>query len=141
MVREFKVKRILIGRLSEGDDLLKSLTEVVKKNGIKAGVIMLLGALKKVRVGYYNRELGEYEVREASGFFELTSCIGNISYYNGNPVIHIHMVAASKDGSVYSGHVLEGNIVDATVEYMIFDLEGALYRVYDETIKLKLLDV
>ena len=138
---KLSVKKTLFGRLKEGDDLLKSLEEVVKKEGIKSGAVQLIGSLKKVNIGYYSREQGKYLNRMAEGIFELVSCMGNISWKDGSPVVHIHMAVSSYDGKVLLGHVLEGNIVDATVEYIIFEFDQEIYRKYDESTGLYLLEV
>ena len=131
--------RVLVGRLSEGVDLLNSLREVVKKYNVRSGIINLIGSLKKVRVGYYSRERGEYLSREADGFFELVSCMGNISWKDKEPIIHIHMAVSNKDGEILLGHVLDGNIVDATVEYVIIEFKDLIERGFDESTGLNLL--
>ena len=132
MVLETYIEKTIVGRLSEGMDLLESLKKIVEKHGIRGGEISLIGSLKRVRVGYYSRDEGKYIVKEGEGFFELVSCIGNISWRDGEPVIHIHMAAASLGGEVYLGHVLEGNIVDATVEYVIHVFKDKIERSYDK---------
>jgi len=139
MVLETSVARVLVGRLSEGVDLLNSLREVVKKYNVRSGIINLIGSLKKVRVGYYSRERGEYLSREADGFFELVSCMGNISWKDKEPIIHIHMAVSNKDGEILLGHVLDGNIVDATVEYVIIEFKDLIERGFDESTGLNLL--
>lgn len=141
MVLETNISRVLFGRLKEGDDLLKSLIEIVNKYQVKSGAVYLIGSLKKVKIGYYDREKGEYVSKEASGFFELVSCMGNISWRENDPVVHIHMAVANKESLLLLGHVLEGNIVDATVEYVIYEFKEKVVRKFDEPTKLYLLDV
>jgi len=141
MVKEVSIKRILIGRLSEGSDLLNSIRDIVRKYNIKGGWVNLIGSLKKVNIGYYDREHGKYISKESKGFYELVSCIGNISWKDDEPIVHIHMAVSSKDGDNLLGHVLEGNIVDATVEYMIIEFNEMVQRVYDESTRLNQLDV
>jgi len=141
MVLETKIEKTIVGRLSEGMDLLESLKKVVEEHGIRGGEISLIGSLKKVRIGYYSRSEGKYIVKEGEGFFELVSCMGNISWRDGEPVVHIHMAAASLDGKIYLGHVLEGNIVDATVEYVIHVFRDGIERRYDEETGLYQLNV
>ncbi len=138
---ETNIKRVFFGRLKEGDDLLKSLENIVKNEGIKSGSIQLIGSLKKVNVGYYDREKGKYLNKTAEGVFELVSCMGDISWKEETPVVHIHMAVSSYNGKIFLGHVLENNIVDATVEYIIFEFDKEVYRKYDESTGLHLLEV
>lgn len=135
------VKSVVVGRLNEGDDLLDELTNVVRELEIFGGAVQVIGSLKKIRVGFYNREKGVYEAKEGEGFFELVSGVGTISWKGGEPVVHVHIAGASPDGSLLLGHLLSGNIVDATVEYVIFVFDEKIGRVYDEDTGLFLLEV
>jgi len=135
------VSRVYIGRLREGDDLLKSLTRIVRERNIRGGAIQLIGALKRVKLGYFDRASGEYIEVAGEGFYELISGIGNISWRDGSPVIHVHIAASSLDGDIKLGHLLEGCIVDVTVEYTIFEFDINVNRRRDESTGLYLLDV
>jgi hypothetical protein len=141
MVRSYSIKDVVMGRLREGDDLLESLINVVRDRGIGGGAIQLIGSLKRVRVGFFNRDIGSYEAVEDSGFFELVSGVGNISWRDGEPVVHVHIAAVSRGGRILLGHLLPGNIVDATVEFTIYVLDGRITRSFDEDTNLYLLDL
>lgn len=136
----FRSERVIFGRLETGEDLLKSLSEVVAKERIKSGVISLIGALSKFRIGFFIPETGGYEVVEREGLYELVSCVGNISWMDGKPVVHIHMVVSNEE-EVFGGHVLEGCIVGPTVEFSILELDREVYKKYFEDVKLNLLDL
>lgn len=135
------IKRVLVGRLREGDDLLRSLIDIVKKEDVGSGAIQLIGSLKRVNLGYYSRDQRKYFNKMLKGVFELVSCMGNVSWKDDEPVIHIHMAVSSYNGETLLGHVLEGNIVDATVEYIIIEFDKRVERAYDEYTGLNLLEV
>jgi len=134
------VERVIIGRLSRGQDVLRELTEIVRRNGVKSGAVMLIGSLDRVRVGFFNEETGTYDYREAEGFYELVSGLGNVSWKDSEPVVHIHIAASSHDGDYLMGHLLEGNIASLTVEYIILAFDFMVQRRYDPGTKLSLLD-
>ncbi len=136
----FKVERVLFGRLETGEDLLKTLTELIAKEKMKSGVISLIGALNKVKLGFFVPETGEYEVLEREGLYELVSCVGNVTWMDGKPVVHIHLVASTEE-EVVGGHVLEGCIVGPTVEFSILELDKTVYKKYFEEAKLNLIDL
>ena len=138
---ETSVKRVFVGRLVEGEDVLESLSEIVRSKGISSGAVMLIGSLKKVRVGFFNRERGSYDAVEGEGFFELVSGMGDISWKGDEPVIHIHIGVSSHDGKVLMGHLLPGNIADATVEYILFEFNSRITRKFDEETGLYLMEV
>lgn len=134
------VERVLFGRLERGSDVLKGLSRIVEENGVKSGAVILIGALDRVNVGYFDEERGKYESFTGEGFYELVSGVGNISWRDGEPVIHIHIAASSRDGDIMMGHLLEGTIVSVTLEYVIFAFDFRVERRFDETTKLSLLD-
>ena len=136
----FKIDRVLFGRLETGEDLLKTLTELIAREKVKSGVISLIGALNKVKLGFFVPETGEYEVLERQGLYELVSCVGNVTWMDGKPVVHIHLVASTED-EVVGGHVLEGCIVGPTVEFSILELDKSVYKKYFEEAKLNLIDL
>ncbi len=136
----FNVKRIIVGRLETGEDLLKSLGKIAMDEGITSGLINLIGALKRFRLGFFDPETGEYSTIEGDGLYELISCIGNISWKDGEPIVHIHLVLSTEE-KVIGGHVLEGCIVGPTVEFSIFELDRPIYKRYFEDSKLNLFDL
>ena len=136
----FNIVRVLFGRLETGEDLLKSLVNIVKRESIKSGSINLIGALSRVRLGFFDPSTGTYDVYEDDGLYELVSCVGNISWDGDEPIVHIHLAASKEDRSV-GGHVLDGNIVGPTVEFTIFEFDRRVSKRYFEDAKLKLLDL
>ena len=134
------IKRVLIGRLETGEDLLASLTELVRKESISSGVINLIGALSHLKLGFFDPDTGKYDVLEREGLYELVSCVGNVSWKDGEPVVHIHLVASTEE-EVVGGHVLDGCIVGPTVEFTILELDRKIYKKYFEDSKLNLFDL
>ncbi len=138
---EANVKRVFIGRLVEDEDVLEKLSMIVKEKNIPSGAVQLIGSLKKVRVGFFNRETGEYDALEGEGFYELISGVGDISWRGDDPVVHVHIAAASHEGEFLMGHLLPGNIADATVEYIIFEFDKKIMRKHDPDTGLYLMEV
>lgn len=138
---ETSVKRVFVGRLVEGEDVLEKLTEIVREKNIPSGAVQLIGSLKVVRVGFFNRETGQYDVLEGKGFYELVSGLGDISWKDDEPVVHVHIAAASHEGESLVGHLMPGNIADATVEYVIFEFDKKIERKYDPNTGLYLMEV
>lgn len=140
MVRVGGIEKVFIGRLRRGSDVLRELTRIVEENGIKSGAVILVGALDRVNVGYFDEESRSYDSFIGEGFYELVSGVGNISWRGEKPVVHIHIAASSHDGDVKMGHLLEGTITSLTVEYVIFAFDFVVRRKFDEESGLALLD-
>jgi len=127
MAEEVKQKRVLMGRLDHGDDLLNSLTALCKEHDVQLGKVTAIGAVQKAKLEYYNQWNKQYEESELPKPLEITSLVGNVSIKDGEPVVHAHVNLADSDGNTYGGHLAEGTIIFAT-EYIIEVYEGAILK-------------
>src|ERR1700748_1722071 len=87
--------------LSRGDDILSALTEFAEKNNITYASFTGLGAVSSIRLGFYDREKQMYHIIPVKGQAESVSFIGNITLFNGKPVVHVHMAVSQSDGTVH----------------------------------------
>jgi predicted DNA-binding protein with PD1-like motif len=133
------VGRVLFSRVLENEDLTESIRNDAKKNGIRAGVFMLIGSLKRVTLGYYRE--GKYQNMRLNGPLEIASCSGNIALdEEGETVVHAHIVVSNEKGEAFGGHLLADSIVGATAELVMIEASGVtLQRAFDEKTKLRLL--
>ncbi|MHA1272356.1 MAG: PPC domain-containing DNA-binding protein [Promethearchaeota archaeon] len=138
---ESKIGRIIVARLMPGEDVLESIKELVKEYDIKAGLINIIGALSKITVGYFDLELKEYKFKTFEENVELVGCIGNISYKDGEPIIHLHITLGRPDYSLFGGHLSQPSIISVTGEVYIYEIDKKLNRSIDENTKLALLDL
>ncbi len=115
----------LIVRLDQGDEVIPSLTDAVKAEGIRsAAVISFVGALKGCRLILRKGLEKDIDTHvEAVGN-------GNISYFRGSPMVHLH-VSVGSDAGTWVGHLLRG-VTDVFCEAVIAALPAALVRSYSE---------
>lgn len=134
-----RVGRILFSRLREDDDVAESVRKNAEEGGIKAGIFILIGALKHAELGCYKE--GEYIKSQFVGPLEVASCMGNIAVdERGKTFIHAHMVVSNEKGEAFGGHLMKGSHVGPTAELVILEATGLeLQRIFDEKTKLKLL--
>jgi len=131
-------KRLWIGRLRYGVDLLEEVTGLCKKENIRSGWLTGLGAVQKAHIGYYNQESREYQYFAIDQPLEITNLTGNISIRDNSPMVHVHITLADATGKSYGGHLAPGTIVFAC-ELKIEILNGlVLERKYDEKTGLTL---
>lgn len=127
----------MIIRVKHDSDLVRYITELAKKEGITAASFTAIGALKHAKLGYYDQRKHEYSTIAISNPHEIASCIGNISFKNGQPFVHAHAVLADKEGNTKAGHLFEGIVFASEVHLSI--LKGVrLERKYDDETKLSL---
>ncbi len=134
-----KIKQTIIARCERGEDLYGCLTRLVVDSNIYSGCFQVIGAVKKSRLGIF--ENGKYEWIEHEGALEIASCIGNISIKDGKPFVHCHAVLGDNKGTLISGHVGEGCIVDPTAEIHMQVYEKEIRRRLDPETGLWILDI
>jgi len=110
--------------LSQGDDLLDSLTSFARSNGILAATITFLGSVSHADLSWYDPDLGDYRTFVRDEQLEVASGTGNISLHEGQPLVHLHAVFADSTGQTVGGHINQGTTVfaiEATVQQLVGD--------------------
>ena len=137
-LKSHQIKNTYFLRLQKGDDLLQSLTEIIKDNDIKLANITALGAVSKVVFSYYDQQQREYISIEKKGNFEILNLNGNVSIKEGEPMVHAHIILADNSGNAFGGHLEVGTKVFAS-EIQIQELSNPdKVRKYDEDTGLTL---
>ena len=127
-----------MGKLTHDADLLKELTSVCEKEGIRLGCVQAIGAVKKARLGFYDQQQRKCCFLEIDENLEITALIGNISIRDGKPMVHSHITLSDSKGRSFGGHLSDGTIVFAC-EFIITTCTGPDYfRDYDEETGLPL---
>jgi predicted DNA-binding protein with PD1-like motif len=126
--------------LTKGEEIHAALTRFMKAMGIGAGSITGIGAVTKVALGYFHADTRVYDRREYDDEYELVSLTGNLSYDDGNPRLHAHVVISGSDMKAISGHLFEATIA-VTGEFYVMVADHRVDRAYDDETGLKLLDL
>ena len=133
------VVKTIVARCERGEDLSACLTKLVKENNIRSGAFQVIGAVRKAKVGIF--EHGRYEWVEHIGALEISSCTGNVTVKEGQPFVHAHAVFGDEKGTIVTGHVGEGCVVDPTAEIHLAVYEGEIRRCVDSNTGLWILDI
>jgi len=137
---ESKPGKVVLARLYEDEDLLESITQQAKKSQMKTGFFILIGTLKRAKLGFYRE--GLYSPIELAGPLEITSCVGNVSIKEREPFVHAHISVSNEKGEVFGGHVLPGCLIAATGELVLIETRGInLQRKLDQETRLDLWDM
>ncbi|WP_319370874.1 PPC domain-containing DNA-binding protein [uncultured Ilyobacter sp.] len=122
-------------RLTEGDDIKKSITEYLAEKNILAGVVLSsVGCVIQGRI----RLADGKTVREFQKNLEILSINGTLSL-NGS---HLHISYGDKEGVVYGGHLVEENIVNTTCELIIGEFfQYSFNRIFDEKTGYKEIEI
>ena len=127
-------------RLERGEEVHTVLCGWAKENNLKGGFIQGIGALKDVKIGYYNLATKAYQEKTFERGMEVTSLNGNLSILNGERFFHIHVTLGDEDYALYGGHLISG-IVSITMELVFAPFKEEIIRAMDEDEKFNLLQI
>jgi uncharacterized protein len=127
-------------RFEIGEQLPTALVELGKRYGWTSASITGLGAVRNVILGYYDLPSRTYINHPVEGTVELISLVGNLSLLDGNPLWHMHISVADREGKLRGGHLMQLEVA-VTVECWIHVSAELAIRRYDETTGLNLLDI
>ena len=123
--------------LERGDKLIETLTKVAREKEIPSAVVTGLGAVTGSSLGYYELEKKEYIRKEFPEELEVAGLNGNITWFEGNPVPHIHVVLSDHHFHAFGGHLFETHCA-ATVELFLRVEDVRVERKYNCDIGLNL---
>lgn len=126
-------------RLEKGDELIASLAEFMKEHDIGSGTVTGLGAVDRARLGVYLLKEQDYSAREFKGDLEVVGLTGTLSWYDGEPFPHVHLMLIDRDFQATGGHCFEAH-VSATIELVVRTYEDRIERRRDESIGLHLME-
>ena len=126
-------------RLVRGENIFNKLYELIEKERIKSGWINGIGAIENIQIGSYDLVDKKYNKIVLNGVYELTSLMGNISYKEKKPFLHIHVNLSNHDCKSYGGHLFSAKI-NATGEFIIHITDINIDREYDDEIGLHLIE-
>ncbi len=138
-----QVRRIQNGfllRLMKGEEVISSLSSFVEAQKLSGGFVFGLGAFKDATLGYFDSAKKEYVKNFFEEDLEFGSLTGSISYSEGKPFIHAHVVAAGPDAKAFFGHLFSATI-SATGEFFIIPSDSKIERKLDPETGLNLLDL
>ncbi|MEF8873636.1 MAG: DUF296 domain-containing protein [Candidatus Thermoplasmatota archaeon] len=130
---------MLVAKLDDGMPLFDTLETIMGEIEQDCGVVVsAIGMIDDFKIGFYNKETGEYKWMEIDEPKELLSLKGSITEEGS---MHMHVEVAGEDHEVIGGHLEGGkvfNVVELTM--LVFD-EMKLRRERDEELDTDLLSV
>jgi len=108
-------------RLTEGEDLHDSISQVCSENNVDSAIILTgLGMISHITFGWFTGNGYLEEIRD--GIFELIALSGNVSYKENRIYPHLHATFSNEKHFVEGGHILKA-IVYNNAEIFIKPLE------------------
>lgn len=117
--------RVVVARLEDGEDVLKCLVEIAKAEGIKGGVIYLLGGMRQgsVVVGPETEDFPPKPVWWRLAESHEVLAVGTVFYEGDTPKVHLHG-AFGKGDSARVGCLREQSGTFLVLEAVILEING-----------------
>lgn len=130
----------ILARLLAGEEIIQSLKGLARAESIPSASLTALGAVGDLTLALFDPARRAYLETRFEEDLEISSMVGDVSWFGGEPVIHAHAVASRADCSVVAGHVMRG-IVSVTLEVMLTIYPDRIERRSDPRFGLNLLDL
>ena len=127
-------------RLETGDELIGSLATLMRERGIGCGAIEGLGAVSKARLGCFRMSSQDYIDRSFEGDLEIVGLTGTLSWYDGEPFPHVHIMLTDDEFQAVGGHCFEA-VASATIEVFVRAFDERVERQIDELVGLHLMEL
>lgn len=120
-----KPGRVIVAKFDDNDDVLGNLTDIAKKENIRAGVFHLVGGMREGRivVGPETEDLPPKPVWKELGESHELIGLGTIFWLDDEPKIHLHGAFGKKD-MVKVGCLRENAETFLVLEAVIMELDG-----------------
>lgn len=133
---------VLFVALEPGDKVREELEKLAGQHLIKAGVIVHgIGAVTDLKLAYYELKDRKYvpiDGADDGDIYEVTAFQGNLTWKDGKPFLHAHLVACDREGMAGGGHLVEATVA-VTLEIVLIDFRGTVIeRTMDEHVGLPL---
>ena len=138
-----QVKQVAGGyaiRLDRGEELIASLAAFMREYDIGSGAVTGLGAVDRARLGCYRVANKDYAERWVEGDLEVVGLTGSMSWYDGEPFPHLHVMLTDVDFQATGGHCFEAH-VSATLELFVRAGSERVERRIDDSLGLHLMDL
>jgi len=106
-----------------GSDLLKELQKFVLEKNITLAWLSGIGAVSQAVIRYYDQVKQQYVDNRLEQQLEVAGMWGNVSLLKGEPVVHVHLVLADRQGHCFGGHLADGTLV-FNMEVLLTTLSG-----------------
>ena len=123
----------ILVRLDKGDEIVKSLLEVAKKEGLTLASVSGIGATDDFEVGVFDLDRSDYDHFRFGGNHEIVALVGNLTTKEGAPYLHLHITCAGKGGKIVGGHLFEAKI-SLTAEIFLHKASGKAERLRDDAL-------
>jgi predicted DNA-binding protein with PD1-like motif len=139
LVKDTPEEKVYAVIFYKGDDAMSGLTDFAIQNHIDDAHFTGIGAVKAATLAWLDPAAKVYHRIPVTEQVEVLSLIGDMSTFNGKPIVHMHAVLGKPDGTTIGGHVFELD-VNPTLEVIVTVNTVPLKRKPDDASGMKVID-
>jgi len=124
--------------LERGQSLIETITKCAENCKIASVTLAGIGAVQNPELGYYDLATKSYQNKIFHGEYELIALNGNITRFNGQYIVHLHVALSDANFQVIAGH-LQSAVVSITAEITFIPFAQPIFRKLDKEFNLKLI--
>jgi predicted DNA-binding protein with PD1-like motif len=120
-----RLGRVIVVRFEDKDDVIAGLAEIAKKEGIKAGIVQIVGGMREgdIVVGPESEAMPPKPVWKSLGESHEVFGFGTIFWQGDEPKIHFHGAFGKKE-MVKVGCLRKNSETFLVLEAVIIEIEG-----------------
>jgi protease PrsW len=107
-------------------EVATALLEFATAHHVTSGHFTGIGALREVRIAWYDLPNKEYKIMDVPGQVEVLSLVGEVGVAGSSPVVHCQLVVGLEDGTTRGGHLVHA-LASPTLE-VTFTAEPTMLR-------------
>ena len=134
--REVESTATYVARLETGADWRGEIEALADDVEAEAAWFTGLGAVQDAELWFYDQDDQEYAPIEFDEPLEVASCVGNVSWLDGERFAHTHAVLSRPDGEAIAGHLNAATVFAGEVYMRVF--ADRLERAHDAETDLDL---
>ena len=139
LVHEDAGQRTFVLVFESGDEVMSSLLDFSRREGLAAAQITGIGAFREATLRYFDWDRKRYADIPVAEQVEVASLIGDIGVDDkAGPALHIHVVLGRRDGGAIAGHLKDAH-VRPTLELTVTESPAHLCRRKDPETGLNLI--
>jgi predicted DNA-binding protein with PD1-like motif len=139
LVKDTPQEKVYTVIFYKGDEVLSGLTDFAIQHKIEDAHFTAIGAVSGGTLAWLDPTNKIYHRISVAEQVEVLSLIGDVTTFNGKPVVHMHAVLGKPNGNTIGGHVFELN-VNPTLEVFVTVNATPLRKKPDDASGMKLID-
>lgn len=139
LIKDALEEKVYAVIFSKGDEAMSGLTDFAIEHHIDDAHFTAIGAVNGATLAWLDPAAKIYHRIPVTQQVEVLSLVGDMTTFNGKPIVHMHAVLGRPDGTTVGGHVFELD-VNPTLEVMVTVNTVPLKRKPDEASGMKVID-